>query len=69
VRVLRPLRQRVAKLNGASDAAPEEAIHDAKSSAGWTTCLNGTRVDKEPFAGEPARVATDVRGQAAVAAD
>ena len=35
----------VAKLNGASDAEIEDAVHFAKSSAGWSTYLHGTQID------------------------
>lgn len=59
----------VAKLNGATAAELEDAVHYAKSSAGWSAYLNGMRVDKEQFADELARVAAYVRGQAAIAAD
>lgn len=59
----------VAKLNGATDAELEDAVHYAKSSAGWSTYLNGMQVDKDQFADELRRVAAYVRGQAALAAD
>jgi AhpD family alkylhydroperoxidase len=60
----------VAKLNGATDAEIEDAVHYAKSSAGWSTYLNGMQVDKDQFAAELAQVAEYVRGRAlATAAD
>jgi AhpD family alkylhydroperoxidase len=59
----------VAKLNGATDAELEDAVHYAKSSAGWSAYLNGMQVDKQKFAAELAQVADYVRGQAAAAAD
>ena len=60
----------VAKLNGATDAEIEDAVHFAKSSAGWSTYLNGMQIDKDQFAAELAQVAAYVRGQAlATAAD
>jgi AhpD family alkylhydroperoxidase len=59
----------VAKLNGATDAELEDAVHYAKSSAGWSTYLNGMQVDKSQFEDELRRVAEYVRGQAALAAD
>jgi AhpD family alkylhydroperoxidase len=59
----------VAKLNGATDAELEDAVHYAKSSAGWSAYLNGMQVDKQQFAAELAQVADYVRGQAAQAAD
>jgi AhpD family alkylhydroperoxidase len=39
----------VAKLFGASDAEIEDAVHYAKSSAGWSAYLNGMQVDYEQF--------------------
>ena len=60
----------VAQLNGATDAEIEDAVHFAKSSAGWSTYLNGMQVDKDQFAAELAQVAEYVRGRAvATAAD
>jgi AhpD family alkylhydroperoxidase len=59
----------VARLNGATEAEIEDAVHYAKSSAGWSAYLNGMQVDKQQFAAELAQVADYVRGQAAQAAD
>lgn len=60
----------VARLNGATDAEIEDAVHFAKSSAGWSTYLNGMQVDKDQFAAELAQVAEYIRGRAlATAAD
>jgi AhpD family alkylhydroperoxidase len=59
----------VAKLNGASEAEIEDAVHYAKSSAGWSAYLNGMQVDRQQFADELAQVGEYVRGQAALAAD
>ena len=42
----------MAKLNGATDAEIEEAVHYAKSSAGWSTYLNGMQVDYDQFRDE-----------------
>ena len=39
----------VAKLNGATDAEIEDAVHYAKSSAGWSTYINGMQVDYDEF--------------------
>jgi AhpD family alkylhydroperoxidase len=39
----------MAKLNGATDAEIEEAVHYAKSSAGWSAYLNGMQVDYDQF--------------------
>lgn len=53
----------VATLNGATPAEIEDAVHYAKSSAGWSAYLNGMQIDKEQFARELAQVAEHVRGQ------
>lgn len=58
----------VAQLNGATDAEIEDAVHFAKSSAGWSAYLNGMQVDRDQFADELAQVAEHVRGRAASAA-
>lgn len=42
----------VAKLFGASDAEIEDAVHYAKSSAGWSTYLNGMQMDYDQFCKE-----------------
>ena len=39
----------MAKLNGATEAEIEEAVHFAKSSAGWSTYINGLQVDYDEF--------------------
>ncbi len=39
----------IAKLNGATDAEIEDAVHYAKSSAGWSTYINGMQMDFETF--------------------
>lgn len=39
----------LAKLNGATDAEIEDAVHFAKSSAGWSTYINGLQVDFDTF--------------------
>jgi AhpD family alkylhydroperoxidase len=54
----------VARLNGATDAEIEDAVHFAKSSAGWSTYLNGMQVDREQFTEELRQVAIYVNGQA-----
>jgi len=51
----------VAKLNGATDAEIEDAVHFAKSSAGWSTYLNGMQVDYEEFKSEVERACEYVR--------
>lgn len=42
----------LAKLFGATDAEIEDAVHFAKSSAGWSTYINGLQVDYETFKSE-----------------
>jgi AhpD family alkylhydroperoxidase len=60
----------VARLNGATEEEIEDAVHYAKSTAGWSTYLNGMRADYGKFAGEMRQVGEHVRGaQAAQAAD
>jgi AhpD family alkylhydroperoxidase len=39
----------IAKLNGATEAEIEDAIHYAKSSAGWSTYINGIQLNYEKF--------------------
>jgi AhpD family alkylhydroperoxidase len=39
----------VAKLNGATDAEIEDAVHYAKSSAGWSTYINGLQINFDQF--------------------
>lgn len=39
----------VAKLNGATEAEIEDAVHYAKSSAGWSTYINGLQLDYNQF--------------------
>ena len=42
----------IAKLNGATKAEIEDAVHFAKSSAGWSTYINGLQVDYNKFKAE-----------------
>ena len=42
----------IAKLYGATDAEIEDAVHFAKSSAGWSTYINGLQVYYETFKSE-----------------
>ena len=51
----------MAKLNGATDAEIEDAVHYAKSSAGWSAYLNGMQTDFEQFKGEIARACVHIR--------
>lgn len=39
----------LAKLNGATDAEIEDALHYAKSSIGWSTYLSGSQFDFDQF--------------------
>jgi len=55
----------LAKLNGASDAEIEDAVHYAKSSAGWSTYINGLQVDFETFKDEVSRACEHVRSMQA----
>ena len=51
----------IAKLNGASDAEIEDAVHYAKSTAGWSTYVNGLQLDYETFKDEVNRACEHVR--------
>lgn len=55
----------LAKLNGATDEEIEEAVHFAKSSAGWSTYLHGLQVDYETFKDEVRRACEHVRAKEA----
>jgi len=54
-----------AKLNGATDAEIEDAVHFAKSSAGWSTYINGLQVDYEQFKLELQRAGEYIRSMQA----
>lgn len=51
----------VAKLFGASDAEIEAAMHYAKTCSGWSTYINGLRVDPDTFKDEVLRACEHVR--------
>lgn len=51
----------LAKLNGATDAEVEDAVHFAKSSAGWSTYMNGLQIDYDTFKDEILRACEHVR--------
>jgi AhpD family alkylhydroperoxidase len=51
----------VAKLYGATDAEIEDALHFAKSSAGWSTYINGLQIDFDEFKAEVRRIVEHVR--------
>ena len=55
----------LAKLNGATDAEIEDAVHFAKSSAGWSTYINGLQVDYEQFKKEVLQACAHVRAEQA----
>jgi AhpD family alkylhydroperoxidase len=52
-----------ARLWGATDEEIEDAVHFAKSGAGWSTYLNGLQVDYDQFADELAKIAEYVRSK------
>lgn len=54
-----------ARLMGATDAEIEDAVHYAKSSAGWSTYLNGMQVDLAQFKKEISSACDFIRAQAA----
>jgi AhpD family alkylhydroperoxidase len=51
----------LARLNGATDEEIEEAVHYAKSSAGWSTYLHGMQVDYDQFKEELEQASEYVR--------
>ena len=55
----------VAKLNGATENEIEDAIHYAKSSAGWSTYINGLQLDYDEFKDEVLQACEHVRSMQA----
>ncbi len=53
----------VAKLNGATQAEIEDALHYAKSSAGWSTYINGLQIGLEQFKREIDQACQYVKSQ------
>jgi AhpD family alkylhydroperoxidase len=51
----------LAKLNGATDEEIEDAVHFAKSSAGWSTYITGNAIDFESFKAEVLAACEHVR--------
>ena len=51
----------VARLYGATDAEIADAVHYAKSSAGWSTYINGIQLDYDQFQEEIRRACEHVR--------
>ena len=57
----------MARLNGATDAEIEDAVHFAKSSAGWSAYLNGLQFDFEQFRKEILEITEIARARARAA--
>lgn len=55
----------MAKLNGATEAEIEDALHFAKSCAGWSTYINGLQIDYDQFKKEVFQAVKYVRSQQA----
>lgn len=53
----------VAKLAGATQAEIEDAVHYAKSSAGWSTYISGLQLDLDQFKNEVRQACEHVRSQ------
>ncbi len=51
----------LAKLNGATDEEIEDAVHYAKSTAGWSAYVNGMQIDYDTFKDEINRACEYVR--------
>ena len=52
-----------AKLNGATQSEIEDAVHFAKSSAGWSTYINGLQIDFEQFKEEIRQASEYIRSK------
>ena len=57
----------VAKLFGATDEEIEDALHFAKSTAGWSAYVNGLQIDFEQFKDEIAQACEHIRSAQAAA--
>ena len=57
----------VAKLFGATDEEIEDALHFAKSTAGWSAYVNGLQLDFDQFQNEILQACEHVRSMQAVA--
>ena len=55
----------VAKLNGATDAEIEDAVHYAKSTVGWSAYINGMQTDYNQFKTEVQQACEHVRSMTA----
>jgi len=51
----------LAKLHGATEAEIEDAVHYAKSSAGWSAYINGLQLDYDEFKAEVLQACEHVR--------
>ena len=51
----------LAKLNGATETGIEDAVHTTKSSAGWSTYINGLQLDFDQFQSEVLQACKHVR--------
>ena len=58
-----------ARMNGATDAEIEDAIHFAESSSGWSTTLNGLQIDYDQFKEEMKKVGEYVQSRQAAEKD
>lgn len=56
----------VARLNGATEAEIEDAVHFAKSTAGWSAYLNGMQIEYDQFRREIAKMTEYVRNHQSV---
>ena len=56
-----------ARLNGATDAEIEDAIHYAKSAAGWSTYIHGTQADLQVFKDEVQGIVKHLQDKSAAA--
>jgi AhpD family alkylhydroperoxidase len=52
-----------ARLNGATQAEIEDAVHFAKSSAGWSAYINGLQIDYDEFKREIQQMTNYVRSK------
>ncbi len=52
-----------ARLNGATEAEIEDAVHFAKSSMGWSTYVHGMQIDLEHFKAEVRQISDHIRSQ------
>ena len=53
----------IARLNGATEAEIEDAVHFAKSTAGWSAYVNGMQTDYDQFRQEIKKMAEYVRNR------